>query len=165
MTEEVVVDTNVPRTANGDAPQANRACVLRCVDELERIQRECRLVLDNGRAILDEYERRLGLPGQTGVGDRFLKWVWTNHANEDRIRLVPITPSIDRTFEEYPDDDDPDLSSFDHDDRKFVAVAFASGTFPDIVNATDTDWWAPRHALQQRGINVRFLCLELMPDR
>ena len=50
MIEEVVVDTNVPRTANGDAPQANRACVLRCVDELERIQRECRLVLDNRRA-------------------------------------------------------------------------------------------------------------------
>lgn len=118
-------------------------------------------MLDNRRAILDEYERRLGRPGQTGVGDRFLKWVWTNHANEDRVRLVSITPSIDRTFEEYPDDD-PALSSFDPDDRKFVAVALASGTSPNIVNATDTDWWTPRHALQRHGINIRFLCPDLM---
>ena len=76
---------------------------------------------------------------------------------------MSITPSIDRTFEEYPDDD-PALSSFDRDDRKFVAVAFASGTSPDIVNATDTDWWPPRYALQEQGIRVRFLCPDLMPD-
>ena len=77
---------------------------------------------------------------------------------------MSITPSIERTFEEYPDDDAPALAKFDRDDRKFVAVALASGTFPDIINATDTDWWAPRRALQQLGVRVRFLCPDLMPD-
>ena len=33
----VIVDTNVPLVANGDAPQASYECVLACIDQIEKI--------------------------------------------------------------------------------------------------------------------------------
>lgn len=77
--------------------------------------------------------------------------------------MVRITEHPERGFENFPDD--PELDDFDQDDRKFVAVALASGTNPEILNATDTDWWHYLEPLQQHGINIDFLCPELMPDR
>ena len=79
------------------------------------------------------------------------------------VRQVTITPHEQRGFEEFPDD--PELARFDRDDRKFVAVALASGTSPPIVNASDRDWWEHREALQVHGIEILFLCPELMPQR
>ena len=43
-----------------------------------------------------------------------------------------------------------------------VAVARASGADPELLNATDTDWWHYREALKENGVNVVFLCPELM---
>ncbi|HSU82609.1 MAG TPA: hypothetical protein VLR69_09330, partial [Thermoanaerobaculia bacterium] len=57
---------------------------------------------------------------------------------------------------------DPDLAAFDPSDRKFVAVAVASGEQPEILNASDTDWWHHREALSRHGVEVRFLCPQLM---
>ena len=59
----------------------------------------------------------------------------------------------------------PSSPEFDRDDRKFVAVALASGTSPPIVNASDRDWWEHREVLQVHGIEILFLCPELMPQR
>ena len=163
MIEEIIVDTNVPLTASGLADHASIECAQRCIAELVRIQSSCRLLLDTDRSILAEYEGRLGRRGQMSPGDLFVRWLWDNQANVDRVREVSVTASEDRVFEEFPDDQN--LASFDRDDRKFVAVALAAGSSPDIVNATDTDWWNYRDALQKHGITVRFLCPELMaPD-
>lgn len=162
MTEEIVIDANVPAVANGITPQAADACLRNCVAELRRVQSECQLLIDDKWRIITEYLGISNLTDGNGLGDAFVKWVLNNQMNEAHVRRITITPEPDRGFEEYPDDDDPVLSSFDPGDRKFVDVAFASGTFPDIVNATDTDWWAPRHALQQHDVNVRFLCPDLM---
>ena len=74
-----------------------------------------------------------------------------------------ITKHPQRGFKNFPDD--PDLDDFDPDDRKFVAVALASGTAPEILNASDTDWWNYRRPLERHGINVKFLCPELMPEQ
>ena len=61
---------------------------------------------------------------------------------------------------EFPDD--PALTGFDSSDRKFVAVAVASEIQPALLNATDTDWWEYRVELERHGVNVHFLCPELM---
>ena len=161
--EEVIVDTNVAAVANGLASQADDACLRRCVAELHRIQNGSRLLLDDSWLILGEYQRNLGPPGRALPGDAFIKWALINQGNDSRIRRVPITPDPTRAFAEFPDD--PRLARFDHDDRKFVAVALASGTSPPIVNASDRDWWEHREALQVHGIEILFLCPELMPQR
>ena len=163
MTEELVVDTNVLRVANGAAEQAGPRCVVACIRELERARTECRVVFDSAGEILAEYRRGGPQAGQRQPVDVFFKWVARNQENVGAVRQVTITPHEQRGFQEFPDD--PQLARFDHDDRKFVAVALASGTSPPIVNASDRDWWEHREALQVHGIEIRFLCPELMQLR
>ena len=163
MTEELVVDTNVAVVANGGHDGADDACLSRCVAELGRIQLDCRLWLDDDWLILREYLKYLDPRGLAGPGDAFIKWVLNNQGNEAHIGRIAITPDTEREFVEFPDD--PELASFDRDDRKFVAVALASGTSPPIVNASDRDWWEHREALQVHGIEILFLCPELMQLR
>ena len=93
----------------------------------------------------------------------FFLWLWQNQANPEYCRKISVTPHEDRGFEEFPDD--PDLSAFDQDDRKFVAVALASGTGPNVLNASDTGWWLHQQALHQHGVEIVFLCPELMKVR
>lgn len=157
---EVVVDTNVPRVANGEADHANWECVAASVQELRKIHAERRTLLDDKLLIFKEYLGNLRLSGQPGVGDAFFKWLWENQANEQHCRYVSIIRHPDRKFEEFPDD--ARLSSFDQSDRKFVAVAVASGSSPQVLNAVDRDWWDHRKALKENGVNVVFLCPELM---
>jgi hypothetical protein len=157
----VVVDTNVPVAANGMADHVSEDCVIGCVKRLKRVRKKEILLLDDGRRILDEYKGYLSPSGQPGLGDMFMKWVWNNQANSRRCKVIPIT-SLDEKpcFHEFPNDDD--LDGFDISDRKFVAVAKASGLNPPILNATDTDWWDFKEALEKNGIKVEFICPELM---
>ena len=159
---DVVFDTNVPVVANGLAGQASELCVEACIDRLLRSRAEDVIVVDAGGLIFEEYQRYLAHHGQPGAGDAFFKWLWDNQANEDHCRQVQIT-SIDpdeRGFREFPDD--PRLVTFDASDRKFVAVSVAAGSQPAIVNASDTDWWNARVVLAEHGVNVEFVCPELM---
>jgi hypothetical protein len=150
---EVVFDTNVPVVANGLAGQASGACVEACIDKLLRSRAEDVVVVDDDGLIFEEYQRYLAHRGQPRAGDAFFKWLWDNQGNEAHRRRVQIT-SIDpdpRGFLEFP------IS-----DRKFVAVAMAAGSQPAIVNASDTDWWNAREVLAEHGVNVEFVCPELM---
>jgi hypothetical protein len=157
----VVMDTNVGVVANGKTPQANIECVSSCTDALVEIRERHRVLLDDRGLILDEYLRHLSPSGQPGLGDAFFKWLWDNQWNPEHCRQVPVTPVSERRgFEEFPED--PDLATFDPSDRKFVAVALASGEQPEILNASDTDWWHHREALSRHGAQVRFLCPQLM---
>lgn len=157
------MDTNVLATANGRATQASPRCVLASTQQLEAIKGSGLLVIDDGWRIIREYQQQASSAGQPGVGDAFLKWVLTNQANPARVERVALTPRHDgaHTFEEFPND--PDLRNFDPSDRKFVATIRASTHHPPIVNATDTDWWEYREPLQRNGVQVVFLCPELMP--
>ncbi len=160
----VVVDTNVALTANGDAEHADSKCALRCLQELKATRNERKVLLDDAGLILQEYlkQRPHGFP--RGAGDAFLVWVNDNQANSVHVRVVPVTPldGDPRGFAEFPDD--AELVAFDQDDRKFVAVALASGNSPPILNATDTDWWIHRSALVRNGVRVEFLCPHLMTN-
>jgi hypothetical protein len=157
-----VVDTNVLIVANENCEQADPECVLACVNALEGIKQKRITLLDSGMRIFDEYRRHTSLSGQPGLGDSFMKWLWTNHAHPRRCRLIDITPkpSDPEDFEEFPND--PALEGFDRADKKFVAVALASHRQPRIINATDSDWWHFRRELRDHGVTIEFLCPQLM---
>ena len=158
--EEVVLDTNVAVVSNGDTEQAGWDCVANCVAAIRRVIESQRLLVDERGLILDEYRRNLNPSGQPGLGDFFFKWVWERQADERHCRIVDVTPNAERVFAEFPDD--PRLATFDRDDRKFVAVAIASGSAPKILNASDTDWWIHRQELGRHGVAIEFLCPDLM---
>ncbi|MBZ4419168.1 hypothetical protein [Myxococcus sp. RHSTA-1-4] len=151
-----VVDTNVPLTAN-KTDDPSPGCVLACVQALQSVMTG-HLVLDEHWHIINEYRHKLSSDGQPGIGDRFLKWVLTNHANPQRCSKVRLTPRQEdpRDFEEFPRDES--LAGFDPSDRKFVAVSCAHPERPVILQATDSKWWGLREALHQSGVQVRFLC-------
>ncbi len=155
-----VVDTNVTVVANGKADHVELKCMFTCIDSLEQIRKNHRLLLDDKHLILKEYQKNLSPSGQPGPGDAFFKWVWDNQENPKYCQKVCVTPNEDRCFAEFPDD--PRLSRFDRDDRIFVAVALASITNPTVLNASDTDWWDHHDALKEHGVKIKFLCRELM---
>ena len=160
MTKPVVVDTNVPLTANGKA-KTSPECVISCIDALVKLLSDQQpLVIDDGWRILNEYKKKLSQTGQPGVGDRFLKWVLTNLANPSRCIQVPITPrrNDETHFLEFPND--PALSRFDRADRKFVAVALSHEDKPPIVVAIDRGWGRHEQALNKHGVIIDFLCPE-----
>lgn len=157
----VVMDTNVAVVANGKTQQAGIDCILATIEKLEEIRARMTMLIDDQGLIIEEYRRHLSPSGQPGAGDAFFKWLWDNQANPLHCRRITITPTNDRRgFTDFPDS--PELDKFHDDDRKFVAVALASEQKPPILNASDTDWWRFRHALEQHGIIVQFLCPELM---
>lgn len=163
MKPAVVMDTNVAIVANGKADQVSPDCVLTCLKRLRKIQDAERLLLDETGCILDEYRGHLNPSGQPRAGDAFFKWLWNNQGNPEVCQFVRITPDPARVFEEFPESDA--LNNFDRNDRKFVAVAVASGKGPPILNASDRDWWDDRLSLECCGVRVEFLCPELMEDR
>ena len=156
------MDTNVAVVANGKAEQADPKCVSTCIDTLRQIIQDEKYVilLDDKSLIFDEYLKNLSLSGQPGSGDAFFRWLWWNQLNERHCRQVPIPPHDERGFEDFPDD--RDLASFDRDDRKFVAVAVASKSSPRVLNAVDRDWGDYREPLCRHGVEVKFLCPDLM---
>jgi hypothetical protein len=155
----VVVDTNVLVVANGAHPPAPDGCMSACVDALERARAGV-VLIDAAGHILGEYARHASHAGQPGVGDRFFKWLWDRQAMPAHCVQVPITGDEASGFREFPDD--PALAGFDRSDRKFVAVALASGRRPAVLNASDTDWCLFDAVLTRHGLNVTHLCPQLM---
>lgn len=155
----LVIDTNVPAVANLMHPPATLDCVEACIEALSAARRGIVLMDDTG-LIFSEYHHYLSHRGQPGVGDAFFKWLWDNQANPLHCQKVAIEyVGGDLEFAEFPND--PDLQRFDRSDRKFVAVAIASGVNPPILNASDTDRYNFRLPLT-RYVTLQFLCPELM---
>ena len=123
------------------------------------------MLVDDGHRLFGKYRGKLSVTGQPGPGDAWFKWLWDNRDNRRRCRQIRITriAGSDLDFEEFPTD--PNLTTFDLDDRIFVAVAVASARNPEILNAADTDWWPMRAAFARNGVRIRFLCEELMTDK
>lgn len=163
MRRPVVMDTNVAVVANGEASQAGPDCVTACISRIKSIQKEETILVDDSGFVLQEYRRRLRPRGEPGIGHQFFLWLADHLGDETRCRQVQVTPHGERGFAEFPDSED--LRDFDRDDRAFVAVAIASGVGPPVVNASDTDWWNHREALARHGVEIEFLCPELMPER
>lgn len=156
----VIADTNVAILANGKSPQASPECVINCVRRLRQIQQSEILVLDDRWLIIQEYQKNLSSSGQTGVGDAFLKWLLTNQYNPQRCQRIQITEISEYNFAEFPKE--PNLAGFDLSDRKFVAVAIAHPQKPPILNAVDSDWQDFCDLLAHHGVQVEFICPDLL---
>jgi hypothetical protein len=154
----VVVDTNVPVTANGRDTHGSAECQEACRRGLLEITRgSARLILDCGFEIVNEYCAYLSFRGQPGLGDAFLRWIHDNQFNSSRCERVTLTPHPARGYVEFPEDEA--LSGFDRDDRKFVAAARASQSrAARVLNAVDSDWWDYELVLQEHGVRLEFVC-------
>ena len=152
--KSVIVDTNVAVIANGHSEQASPECVVNCIERLEEIikYKNEKLVLDNQRQIINEYERKLK-KGEPGVGNAFLKWVFDNYWDNQFCELVSISSG---GLDEFPKD--PELSRFHKHDIKFVAVSMVHPVHPPVLLAIDRKWWELKDALERNGIIVEFIC-------
>lgn len=152
----VVIDTNVLVVANNrSTPSPKPSCIRRSVEFLDQARTGI-IVLDDKFRIMNEYNNNVNDSGQPGAGDAFIKWLYQNMWKEDRCEQVIINNNIDRGFEEFPND--PALKTFDHSDRKFVAVTLTSKNSPGIAVASDRGWQRHEDALNNNGIRIQFLC-------
>lgn len=153
-----VIDTNVLRVAARQHKDVSDDCVEICVKQLLLIQRDGVVFIDDGYRILGEYLKNPPLMNSNTVGGKFLKWLMQNQANTQRVVQVAITEAPTDFFSEFPDH--ALQPAFDAPDRKFAAVANAHPCKPVILQAADSKWldWWP--ALQQKGVEVDFLCPE-----
>ena len=82
--------------------------------------------------------------------------------------MVSITPLAGNgtDFEEFPDD--PALSNFDPDDRKFLAVALVYESVyqqnATLLQASDSQWYGFQEELVRNGLEVEFICEEYIRD-
>ena len=150
----VVVDENVLWVADGRDNSANSACVDAALDRLALVKAEEQLIIDSRDLILDQYAAAVDHVPPYKPAREFLLWLYENRGGE-RVFEVDVQPTDDDSFVEFPDDDP--LANFDHDDRKWVAVAIASGLNPPIVSATDSDYVEFETALK-RHVRLEILC-------
>ena len=159
MTERLaVVDTNVLIVANGQNGSANDRCIEACIDTLVQIRDDRRLALDADGDILSEYSKGSSYKGQPGTGDEFFRWAYDNQYTF--CHLVQLTRDDDRVYLEFPDI--PELSTFDRDDRMFVATALKCDPTGEIFNAVDSDYRESRAGLTSIGISVIELCADCL---
>lgn len=154
----LVVDTNVLLVANEQHSSVSPECVIRCIEALECLRKNGCIVLDDEYVILSEYGQKTKPNTGNRVGDAFLKWLLQHVGNPRYVAQVPIEKHAERGYTEFPDD--AELTEFDRDDRKFVAVAAAHPKCPPILQGSDSKWldWSER--LIAHGIKIEFLCPE-----
>lgn len=155
---KAVIDTNVLLVANGQHPDVSPACVAACVSRLQAMQAHGVTVIDSGHLILGEYLHKTQANRPRGVGDLFLKWLLRHEANTQKVEQVPLTPTGEDRYAEFPDAELQER--FDPSDRKFASVAHAHPEKPPIWQAADSKWldWWP--ALDACGVRIDFLCPE-----
>ncbi len=156
MTATVVIDTNVILVANQAHVDASPECVMECVKRLQDLMHAGSIAVDDAYRIVNEYQSKTNPKKGKGVGDVFLKWVFTHLADPHRVHLVAIKENAVDRFQEFPV---PGLEmKFDRSDRKFVAVANAHVPKLPIWQAVDCKWldWWPQ--LLEAGVTVEFLC-------
>ncbi|HAN90709.1 MAG TPA: hypothetical protein DCQ33_01340 [Nitrospira sp.] len=153
-----VVDTNVATTANRANAGASAACIAHSARALQTIMQHGHVFIDQDGQIIAEYRRNLNAKGEPGPGDMFLKWILTNEWTGIRITRVSITRKAEdaEDFLELPSP--PAGVYYDRSDRKFLAVSAAHGEHPSVLQSFDSKWWGWRHALEQVGIRIVFLC-------
>ena len=161
--DAVIVDTNVIAIANREGDHASLECIERCQQRLGQIlSRREKVVVDDRWRIFGEYAKYVDNRTPKWIGDIFVKTLLQNLKNPAICEMVHITPSAGNgtDFAEFPTD--AALSTFDPDDRKFIAVACAyrqtSGQAATILLAIDSGWLDFVDALAVHGVAIDFLC-------
>jgi len=151
-----VVDTNVVLVANGSHADVSPDCVDACIDRLETLMKNGRVVIDDAYRILGEYQNKTSPMKNKGPGDAFVRWLLRNSANTRHVEQVALTEPAENVFNEFPDA--ALQATIDPPDRKFLAAAAAHPSRPPVWQATDSkwlNWWQP---LKAAGVSVEFLC-------
>lgn len=168
MVKPRLIDTNILYGANLDglSQQLSLACKIACNYALmQALAGEYLIVLDEtaetGSEILAEYRRNLPYNGGS-AGSLFLRWLLNKISDETVCRLVPITPTPDQSYEEFPTR--ADLAAFDPNDRKWIAAAVAHFNYFDtpapILQAADHKWRAFAAIFSEEYVQIEFLCDE-----
>jgi len=162
----VVVDTNVLAVAEGIHSGATDECRAACVKLAKNIQAGLTLAVDSsvsGEMILREYLTTLKGAKSSGVGSKLAVYLWHRRHDSKVRRRVDITRCGDssETFEEVP----THLTDFDNDDHKWITVASAEGSKPQIFQALDAEWWRRRKDFAAAGLDVQFLCVGDLIDQ
>jgi hypothetical protein len=150
-----VLDSNVLAAAQGAATHQDADCMVASIACLEIAARGL-VVLDADDSILNAYRTWIDPHGQPGPVELFYRWLIQVKGDRRHCRQVTLDRDATGEFAAYPKD--PEFTTFDVDDRVYVATAIASGLRPNIINATDSDWLAVRHALERHRIRLRNLC-------
>ena len=151
-----VVDTNVVLVANGSHADVSPDCVIACIDRLESLMKNGRVVIDDAYRILGEYQNKTSPMKDKGPGDVFVRWLLKNNTNRRHVEQVALTELTADIFNEFPDA--ALQTAIDPPDRKFLATAAAHPSRPAVWQASDSewlDWWQP---LKAAGVTVEFLC-------
>ncbi|MFP5237030.1 MAG: hypothetical protein ACLGSD_14110 [Acidobacteriota bacterium] len=156
LDEVVVVDTNVILIANEQHSDISPEGVVACIERLQRIRTNGSIAIDSGYEILKEYGTKAAPFTGNRVGDAFLKWLYQNVGNVERVCHVPINTHAIRGYEQFPDD--PELVNFDREDRKFVAVTVSHPDRPVILQGSDSKWLSWAKHLARHAVRVEFLC-------
>lgn len=165
----VVIDTNIILVAKGMSEQAWPECMVACQERLDQIvDGPEKVVIDDKWIILNEYNTYLEDDDSTTdarINRHFLEWFIRNYENPEECVQVSITPSEDGTgFEELPGA----FSSFDSDDKKFIAVAVvykqAYQQQVTLLQSVDSQWYGSRHLFIENGLIVEFICEENIRD-
>jgi hypothetical protein len=151
---KVIIDTNVMMVANHQNTEVTSMCQEVCVEFLIKARADYVVLIDSGDEIRSEYARALQDRRPYQLGALFLQHILQHQWDANRVRRVDLEKTKVGAFTDFPDD--PELSSFDLSDRKFVALA--KKTKVAVTNAVDSDWVDSLHALNMNGIEVNFLC-------
>ena len=151
-----VVDTNVVLVANGSHADVSPGCVIACIDRLESLMKNGRVVIDDAYRILGEYLNKTSPMKNKGPGDVFVRWLLKNNTNPRHVEQVALTEPTTDMFNEFPGA--ALQTAIDPPDRKFLATAAAHPNRPTVWQASDSEWLDWWQSLKAAGVTVEFLC-------
>lgn len=156
-----IIDTNVIYKAGTPISKLDGDdldCADKCSCFLEKFVNDHTntLVLDKGRRIFKEYISAYDKISREcpSVATVFLRTVFGHKPKFGVDNSTEITPDGD-SFCEYPSD--ARLTDFDRSDKKFIALANAHASHPQIVEGADSKWWGIKNVLAEYGISVYFV--------
>ena len=160
--EKCIVDTNVSLLAGTHISKIKKEqveCASACIKFIKNFigNPNSKIVLDNAGEVLREYRKATTMfKSERNVAVLFYMWVcqYIKFASIDN--LVQLHKNEQNSFDEYPSN--KDLRDFDPADKKFIALANAHPEHPPIIEGSDSEWWGIRIALQECGLQVKFLC-------
>lgn len=157
MTEPdcLVLDTNILVVAEGLNEDAPRACQAACIEVISQLREGVVVAVDSGGEVVLEYLRALRGSPTSNLGVKLAKRLQRMSADPKVCKRVEITPcDPPGSYEEVP----ISLRDFDTDDQKFIAVAAADPSRPEIYTGVDGEWWERRRDFVDAGIDVQFPC-------
>jgi hypothetical protein len=159
----VVVDTNVLAVAEGLHPEAPDVCRAACINLAEKLNEGLVTAVDAGDEIVSEYLSALKGAASSGLGKKTAQRLFRLRRDPSVCRQVVVTPTDAPPggYEEVPEQ----LRDFDTDDQKFIAVAAAAYSQPQIYTAVDGEWWDRKRDFLDAGLDLQFLCPGYFLDR